>query len=155
MSFRIHALPPSLFIEAFASSTAALNSGRAIRRIADAKPGYPCRVSLADAEIGETVLLAHFTHQDTETPYRASHAVYVREGVAQAHPEPGEVPGFFNGRLISLRAYDTAHMMVTADVVEGDQLQKVLPRVFDDPYIDYLHLHNARPGCYLARATRT
>jgi hypothetical protein len=154
MSFRIHALPQTQFADLFSIPEQDLAAHRAIRRTTDAKPGFPCRVSLTDAEIGETVLLAHFIHQDAETPYRASHAVYVREGVTQAFPEPGEVPDFFAGRLISLRAFDTSHMMTGADVIEGDQLEGAITRMLSDPHVEYLHLHNAKPGCYLARVTR-
>jgi hypothetical protein len=37
----------------------------------DSNPGYPCRVSLAEAEIGERVLAIPFYHHDVDSPYRA------------------------------------------------------------------------------------
>ena len=54
-------------------------------------PGTPCRVTLADAEVGETVILINHTHLKADTPYRASHAIFVREGQPQAHLARGEV----------------------------------------------------------------
>lgn len=41
------------------------------RYVADRKPGFPCRVSLQDAEIGEGVVLLPYQHQVEESPLRA------------------------------------------------------------------------------------
>ena len=54
--------------------------------VADAKPGYPCRVTLEDAEIGERVLAVPFIHHDVQSPYRASGPVFVRESAQTAKP---------------------------------------------------------------------
>ena len=92
MSFRISGLPAAPFVPLFALSEAELRRHRAVRRVADRTPGFPCRVSLRDADPGETVLLVHFEHQPADTPYRAGHAIYVREGAGQkkiGQLEPG------------------------------------------------------------------
>ena len=75
MSFRIIGLPAEPFADLFSLSDEALRARRAVRRIADAKPGYPCRISLTDAEPGEEVVLVHYAHQPSDSPYRSSHAV--------------------------------------------------------------------------------
>src|SRR5262245_19292779 len=95
----------------------------AVRRTVDASPGYPCRVSLVDAEIGERVILVNFEHQPANTPYRASHAVYVRENASQAQPKVGEIPEALRRRLLSVRAFDDEGMMLEADVVDGRELE--------------------------------
>ena len=59
MSFQIHALPAEHFQPLFRMSEQELASVRATRMVVDTKPGYPCRVSLADAEVGETVILVN------------------------------------------------------------------------------------------------
>src|SRR5262249_36969210 len=116
--------------------------------VVDEKPGFPCRVSLEDAEVGEVVVLLNFTHHDVATPYRGSGPVFVRRGVATATPAVGEIPSMFRHRLLSLRGYDAAAMLVAAEVVEGSDLEAALRRLFDDPSVSYLHVHNARPGCF-------
>ncbi|MCM2254702.1 MAG: DUF1203 domain-containing protein [Vicinamibacteria bacterium] len=45
-------------------------------------------------------------------------------------------------------------MMVGAEVVEGVELEAAIERPFEDPEVRYLHLHNARPGCYNGRIER-
>jgi uncharacterized protein YbaR (Trm112 family) len=122
--------------------------------VADAKPGYPCRISLVDAEVGEAVILVNFEHQPGESPYQASHAIFVREQAEQAFPTVDEVPAVLATRLISIRAFNKRHYMIAADVVDGVLLAEAIPAMLDDPAVDYLHLHNAKPGCFAARVTR-
>ena len=153
-AFRVSALPHEPFRELFALDDAAL-AARGIRRvIADDKPGFPCRVSLVDAEPGETLLLLHFLHHDVPGPYRASGPIYVRERASTAVPAPGEVPELLRVRLLSLRAYDADGLLRAADVTEGRDLETVIARLFADPAVSYIHAHNARAGCYDCRIDR-
>ena len=154
MSFQIHALPATQFRPLFALSDSELANIKATRMVADAKPGYPCRISLVDAEVGEAVILVNFEHQPGESPYQASHAIFVREQAEQAFPTVDEVPDVLATRLISIRAFNKRHYMLAADVVDGVLLAEVIPAMLDDPAVDYLHLHNAKPGCFAARVTR-
>ncbi len=154
MSFQIQALPSAQFEPLFALSDSELTKVRAARMIVDGKPGYPCRVSLADAEIGETVILVNFEHQSADSPFKASHAIFVRENAKQAFPDIGMVPELFETRLISIRAFDGKHYMVDADVVDGSRLSESIPTILQDTRVAYLHLHNAKLGCFVARVTR-
>lgn len=38
--------------------------------------------------------------------------------------------------------------------MSGQELGEAISRMFEDRSVDYLHLHNARPGCFAARVTR-
>lgn len=118
------------------------------RMTVDANPGFPCRVSLVDAEVGETVLLLPFVHHDVASPYRASGPIFIRQSAVTARLAPGEVPAMLRHRLLSLRAYDHDATMIGADVVEGAVLEDAISRLFSDERAAYLHVHNARPGCY-------
>lgn len=152
-SFRFVALDRASFAPLFALDDAAL-AARDVRRIVvDEHPGYPCRVSLADAAIGETVLLLAHAHHDAASPYRASGPIFVRDGEAAA-PSIGEIPTFLRHRLLSLRAYDADAMMRAADVVQGDAIEAAIGRLLDDSRVAYLHVHNARPGCYMCHVER-
>jgi hypothetical protein len=154
MSFRIHALPYEPFAALFKLSDADLAQAGATRMIVDTRPGSPCRVSLTDAEPGETVVLVNFEHQPANSPYRASHAIFIRENAEQAFPRVGEVPEVLSSRLISVRAFDERHYMIAADVVEGSKLGEAIPVMLENPEVAYLHLHNAKPGCFAASVTR-
>jgi hypothetical protein len=155
MSFQIHALSAEQFEPLFSMTDEALAEINARRKTVDTKPGYPCRVSLVDAEPGETVILTNYLHQSANSPFQSSHAIYVRENVSQAFPEAGSVPEFFNNRLVSVRGFDKNHHIVDADMVEGEGLSENITKMMGSPQVEYLHLHNAKLGCYIAWVTRT
>ncbi len=147
-SFQFVALPSEPFAALFGRSDEELRAMGARRMVVNEKPGFPCRVSLADAEIGETVLLVPFTHHDVSSPYRASGPVFVRKGARAANPGVGEIPVMFRHRLLSIRAYNDVAMMVGAEVAMGDELEHVIGQFLEREAVSYLHIHNARPGCY-------
>jgi len=152
--YRLVALPAELFAHLFDRSEAELRELGARRMVVDEKPGTPCRVSLADAEVGETVLLLPFMHHDVPSPYRASGPIFVRRGVPTARPGVDEIPLMFRHRLLSVRAYDDDAMLVASDVVEGRDLDACIRRLFANGSAGYLHIHNARPGCYNCSVVR-
>jgi len=154
MTFQVHALPAAEFRPLFALSDGELAKTRASRMVVDCKPGFPCRVSLVEADLGETVMLVNYQHQSGDSPYRSSHAIFVRENAKQAFPDVGVVPEVLETRLVSIRAFDEMHYMVAADVVEGSQLTESIPELLQDSRVSYLHLHNAKRGCFAARVTR-
>ena len=153
MSFVIHALPAEPFAHLFERSDAELVAHRAVRRVVDERPGVPCRVSLRDVEIGETVVLVHYEHLPVESPFRASHAIYVSRA-ARAQPAANEVPEVLRRRLLSVRAFDDAGMLVDADACEGTALEPVIARMLARADAAYVHLHFAKQGCYAARVDR-
>lgn len=129
--------------------------GRGVRRcVADAAHGYPCRIGLEDAQPGDELLLLPWQHQPALSPYRASGPIYVRRGSVQRRLPPGEVPPYVSSRLMSLRAYDHADLIVDAEVCEGTDAARQLERLMADARVAYVHLHNARRGCYSCLAQR-
>ena len=154
MHFRISGLEPTQFIHLFHLSEEELASHNILRYAVTTNPGFPCRVSLQDAEPGAKVLLLNYTHLDTTTPYRASHAIFVRENATPAKLDIDEIPDSIRNRLMSVRAFDAQDMMLDADVVDGKLLEPILLRLFENRAIEYVHLHNAKRGCYAARVDR-
>ena len=154
MDFQITALPAEPFVDLFGLDATDLAARQTRRMTVTEYPGVPCRVSLDDAQIGETVILTNFEHQPGDSPYRASHAVYVREGVDQVDLDVNEVPPVIQSRLISLRFFDEEDMIASADVVPGTDVAAALAEGLDDPKIAYVHIHFAKPGCFAATAKR-
>ncbi|WP_306259462.1 DUF1203 domain-containing protein [Pararhizobium sp. IMCC21322] len=154
MSFQIHALAGRDFEDLFALSDADLKHIGALRVTADSKPGFPCRVSLQDANIGDELILTNFKHLPENSPYQASHAIYVRKGACQAKPDRNEVPQSLSLRVLSVRGFGNDHLLKEADLVDGKTLAAKLDALFANPAIDYAHIHNAKQGCFAAKATR-
>ncbi|AHX14062.1 hypothetical protein CH75_13295 [Dyella jiangningensis] len=153
MHFRITGLPAEPFAELFTLSDEALAERHAMRVVADQPHGYPCRVSLTDAEPGQSLILLNFEHHPVGTPFRSSYAIYVREGEEQ-YDEVDDVPDQLRRRLLSVRGFDEQGMLRDADVVQGTALEPLIDRLFADARVSYLHIHIARPGCYAARVDR-
>ncbi len=153
MPFRFRGISVEPFVPFFALGDEELAARSMRRMIADAKPGFPCRVSLKDAEPGERVLLTNFEHQPTHSPYRAIGPIFVREN-AEASYDGTDVPPVLKGRLLSLRAYDADGMMISADVVHDDDVEAALARLFAHDDATYIHVHNAKRGCYACRVER-
>ena len=154
MNFRITGLPVEPFTHYFGLTTESLAQLDIIRRSVDKRPGFPCRVSLRDAEVGESVLLLNYEHLNVASPYRSQHAIYVREGAVEVRLEPDEVPEVLRVRLLSIRAFDEAGMMVGAEVAHGRELEPVIANLLANQQAAYLHVHNAKQGCFAARVDR-
>ena len=153
MNYTVYGLSPDPFIPLYGLTDDELAKRRARRVVVDG-PGFPERVELRDAEPGETLLLVNFEHQDADTPYRSSHAIYVREGATEAW-SGDHLPEVMRKRLLSLRGFSSDGLMVDADVVDGSEAEPLIERLFADPEVAYIHAHYARPGCYAARIDRS
>ena len=154
MNFQIKPLDGTQFTHLFALSDDELAAQNACRQVVASKPGTPCRVSMEDVEVGETVILFNYEHQPEDSQYKASHGVFIRENARQAHFAINEVPVVIRSRVISLRYFNSAHMMIDADVVSGEAVANELEKAFDNSDIAYVHIHNAKPGCFAASAHR-
>jgi hypothetical protein len=154
MDFSLRPLSKDSFRHLFTMSSEQLAQHRAVRVPVTKKPGFPCRVSLQDAEPGEEVLLTNFLHLDVSTPFRSSHAVYVRPEAAEATLAVNEVPEMLRSRPLSLRAWTLDGMLAGADLAAGSELERVIAVLFADPCAAYIHAHFAKPGCYAARIDR-
>jgi hypothetical protein len=158
MDFRITGLPVEPFIPFFGMSDEELlarGARRVVAKAEDAPLMQPCRVSLRDSEPGEVSILLHHPHHVAPTsPYRASGPIFVREGVVETASFVNHVPEQQLKRLLSVRAYDAAGIMVDAEVAEGTELEALIERMFRRDDVAFLHAHNAKRGCYSCRIDR-
>lgn len=154
MSFRIQGLSAEPFRALYGLSDSALRERGVSRHIAFTTPGFPDRIELRDASPGESLLLLNYLHQPADTAYRASHAIFVREGALDAYDTVGEIPEVMHRRMISLRAFNAGHLMLDAELATGDAIGVAIRRLLDDPAVAYLQAHYALRGCYAARVLR-
>lgn len=154
MDFRVTGLSAEPFQHLYGLSDEELASRGVKRYVVDKYPGYPDRIEMRDAELGATVLLLNHMCQPANTPYRASHAIFVREGALQSFNAINEIPDVMRLRLLSLRAYAEEGMMLDADVVDGSEIELAILQFFVDPDVSYIHVHNAKQGCYACRIDR-
>lgn len=154
MSFVISGLPVEDFKPLFALDDESLAARGVIKRTVTAKPGFPCRIALRDAEIGETVLLLSHQHQPADTPYRSAYAIYVSQSAAETWTGRDTIPPVMLSRMIALRAFSAEGMLLSAEVAMGPSLEAAIERQLAVPGAAYLHAHNAGHGCFVARIDR-
>ena len=154
MNFRITGLAAEPFRHLFGLPDEELASRGIKRYRVDSHPGFPDRIEMKDAEVGESVLLLNHVSQPANTPYRAAHAIFIREGATQAFDAVNQVPEVMRIRLLSLRAFSEEGMMLEADVVAGQVMEPVIERMLANAAVTYIHVHNAKQGCYSGRIAR-
>jgi hypothetical protein len=154
MGFQISGLPLQSFAGLLQMDADQLQAAGVIDLRVEDEHTWPCRVTLQDAVPGERVLLLNYRHQPAESPYAASGPIVVRREAGDTHVAVNEVPEQQRIRLLSVRAYDAKHWIIGAEVTPGTELESVIESLFADPRVAYLHLHNARYGCYSARVDR-
>jgi hypothetical protein len=154
MSFRITGLSPEPFRHLFGLPDEVLAAHGAQRWTATPGSRLPDRVEVRDAEPGETLLLVNYAHQPAETPYRATHAIFVREGATAPCEFVDAIPEAMRSRMLSLRAFDGMHFMADAELVDGRDAEAAIARLFAEPRVAYIQAHYATRGCYAARVDR-
>jgi hypothetical protein len=144
-------LPPARFTEYFGKTDEELAASGARRYVVDENPGFPDRIEMRDLEIGETAILLNYIHMDKPSPYRASHAIFIREGASAAYDREDEIPEVMSSRLLSARSFTADGMMLDADVLPGTELRDWILKSFADPAVDFIDVHNAKRGCFSGR----
>ena len=152
--FRISGLLATPFRPLYGLSDQDLAAKGIKRYLVDKHPGFPDRIEMCDARIGQSVLLLNHVCQPADTPYRASHAIFVREGAETTYVGLDEVPESMRSRVLSLRAYDAAGMMIDADIIDGSEVESLIGRLLENIEVAYIHAHNAKRGCYSGRIDR-
>lgn len=154
MDFRITGLVAEQFADIQHANEEELRR-RGVERVIVGEPNAaPCRISLQDAAVGEEVLLLNFAHLDSATPYAGSGPIFIRRSAKERFDAINAIPEQQRRRLLSVRAFDGSDHMIDAEVAPGTELEMLIARFFADPHVQYLHVHNARRGCYACRVDR-
>ena len=154
MTYQITGLSPDI-AKPFQGATAEeLSAMGAVRMTATSKPGFPCRISLEDAEVGEELILFHHTSHDVDSPYRSSYAIFARTGLAKAAKFTDAVPPVFKGRPLGMRAFGKDAMLKTAKLSLPGEADQSIRQLFELDEVAYIDVHNAAHGCFVARVER-
>ena len=154
MTYRITGIDPAPFRPLFGLSDDELATHGVVRMTVSEKPSFPCRVSLTDRELGESVLLVNHVSHDVANPYRASHAIFVTEASEEPAEYVDEVPPVFGPRVLSLRGFDKDGMMIEAVLTQPGEADAGIRRLLENPEIETIHAHNATRGCFAAKIER-
>ena len=153
MTYVVRGIDPKPYARLFGLSDEALEA-EGVVRMTVTDPAFPCRVSLTDRELGESVLLLNHVSHDVANPYRASHAIFVAEGADRPAEYVDAVPPVFEKRVLSLRGFDKDGMMADAMLTRAGEADAGIRKLFENPEIETIHAHNATRGCFSAKIER-
>ena len=105
MAYRVRGLEPDQFAHMFGRSDEELAKLGARRRIVAAGEGIPDRIGVRELQGGEAAILLNYVHQPADTPYRASHAIFIAEGASVPCDSVDVIPDQMRGKMISVRAF--------------------------------------------------
>ncbi len=155
MTYRITGIDPAPYRQLYGLSDEELSEHAVVRMTVTTRPGFPCRVSLTDRDVGNSVLLLNHVSHDVANPYRASHAIFVTEGAEAAAEYVDEVPPVLDTRVLSLRGFDADGMMAGAVLAQPGEADAGIRKLFEDAAIVTIHAHNATRGCFAAKIERS
>src|SRR6266404_8273918 len=121
--------------------------------IADSPRGYPCRHCLRWAQPGERMILFPFASVPPGRPYSESGPIFVHADPCERYRATDEYPpDFREGRVV--RAYNSEHDMIAAEVANGAGPEAVIERFLQKPETAFVHVRSASCGCYTMEVER-
>ena len=154
MSFKVQGLSARPFVHLYGKSDEELQSLRIRRYVVDREFGFPDRIEMRDASVGESMLLLNHMSMDKPSPYQASHAIFIREGAEERFEAVNEIPAVMSSRMLSLRAFDQSGMIIDAGLATGNEIGMLVQRFFENKEVEHIDAHNAARGCYSGRVVR-
>jgi hypothetical protein len=121
--------------------------------IADSPTGYPCRHCLRWAKEGEPVILFPYAAIPQGYPYSESGPIFVHAEPCQRYATTREFPADFRkGR--AMRAYNSKFDMIDAEVVNGNEAEPVIEKLFQNSETAFVDARSVIRGCYTFRIRR-
>lgn len=119
----------------------------------EAPRSAPCRHCLRWAEPGERVILFPFASVAAGRPYSESGPIFIHEQPCVRYGASNEYPpDFRQGRV--LRVYDANETMIDAVVVNGEEPESLIAKLFANPETDFLQVRSVTRGCFTFKIER-
>lgn len=154
MAFIIQGLDPSLFGSVSSQKQAEAEIYDRTAYDVDESPGYPCRITLRDADFGQKVALVSYRHHAADTPFAQEGPIFITIGPVEPGCFVDEIPPALARRKLSLRAYDQDGFMVDAILVDGAEAKPAIATLFERSDVVRIDAHNAIRGCFAAHIHR-
>lgn len=120
----------------------------------------PCRVSLKvfNRGVDKRLLFTH-TPFEIDNAYNQPGPVFINaddvEEYADVHRFPPEIKAEKGSVPLTLIGYNDAQMMVLTQLVGDDDIDELIPQIFDEREdIAFLHARSARACCFVCKIVR-
>jgi hypothetical protein len=131
------------------AARAAARAGAADHAVvtADVPRAYPCRHCLKWAEPGERMVLFPFASIPAGHPYSEIGPIFVHVAPCERYRAVEKYPAEFReGRAV--RAYNSQHDMMAAEVANGVGPEALIERFLQMPETAFIQVRSASRGCY-------
>jgi len=119
----------------------------------DSPESSPCRHCLRWAQPGERVILFPYTAIPSGHPYSETGPIFVHANDCQRYSSTNEYPADFrDGRV--LRAYDSNHNIIDAQVANGSEPEVVIESLFQNADTAFVDVRSVTRGCFTFRVQR-
>ena len=119
----------------------------------DSPRSFPCRHCLSWAEPGERVILFTYASIPAGHPYAESGPIVVHEQRCEPYGATNDYPpDLRQGRV--LRAYDSQANMIDAAVVNGEESETIISKLFGNPGTAFLQVRSVTRGCFTFKIER-
>ena len=120
---------------------------------ADSPNGFPCRHCLRFAQPGERVVLFSYQSIPAGHPYSENGPIFVHAESCERYAATHEFPADFReGRV--MRAYNSKFDMIDAKVVDGNESEVVIEKLFHNPETSFVDARSVTRGCFTFRIQR-
>lgn len=120
---------------------------------ADSPNRYPCRHCLSWAQPGERMILFPFAAIAPGRPYSESGPIFVHAEPCERYAATHEFPPALRNGCV-LRAYNSQHAIIAAEVANGEGPEAVIERFPQQPETAFVHVRSASHGCYTMEVER-
>ena len=127
--------------------------GQPVQERRDADP-HQCRVCLTLTAPQELyLLLSHRPHPDGAL-YAETGPVFIHARECAPYAATDRYPAEFPRERVVLKAFSSAHEIVTAEIAGSRPVEAVIDTLLEHPRVAYLHARNDAYGCYMFRIER-
>lgn len=119
----------------------------------DSEKSVPCRHCLRWAQPGERVILFPYASIAAGRPYSESGPIFVHAAECPRYRETERYPDDFRRHRV-IRAYDSDDFMIDAIVVDEEEPEAVIEKLFGNPRTKFLQARSVTNGCYTFRMER-
>jgi hypothetical protein len=150
-NFRIVPLPSDLADDA----RAAVRRGARDHAVVavDLPRSFPCRHCLSWAQPGERVVLFTYDSIPPDRPYAESGPIVVHERRCEPYRATNNYPPDLREDRV-FRAYDSPSNMIDAVVVNGEEPETIISKLFANPATAFLQVRSVTRGCFTFKIER-
>src|SRR5215472_5666811 len=146
-TFNFRIVPIATEVAEGARRVAAAGARDHVVLMADSPDSYPCRHCLRWASPGERVILFPYASIPPGHPYSETGPIFVHVEKCERYNVKGEYPADFrNGR--AFRAYDANYNMIDAEVVNENDPEAMIEKLFRNPKTEFVDARSVTHGCF-------